>query len=103
MNNTTETQINQFLKAGLNLHLQLKKAKRDELATAVLAFTSSLANLLLETSSVRNSYSKVFCHCGRQLKQGFEIQFYNNSGDCLSCDSVRGDIQREQRSDCEEN
>lgn len=97
INQISETQINEILIKGLRLHKELLKEHRKELANQVLAFTSSLADLLLNVSSVRRNYRRVFCQtCGKNLTNGKEIEFYNKVGECPSCDHNRGEYQAER-------
>jgi len=82
-----EKEINKSLKSTLKTYFALKRAKRDDLANAVLQFGSTTAKSLMLLAGIKSK--KVFCkQCGRQLKYGYEIEFYKKYGFCLSCDHI---------------
>lgn len=84
----SERQINDFLKKGLKTYFILQRRGRDKLANAVLAFTSSLSNLMLNLSGLRKSYRPIICHqCKRKLTEGKDIKWYKETGECLWCAS----------------
>lgn len=86
----TEKEINKFLKKTLDTYLQLKKAKREELAVEVLRTGSVMAKSLMTLAGIKSK--KVVCgRCGRILREGCDVEYYNRYGFCLSCDHILSD------------
>ena len=79
--------INKLLISAIKLHNYLIKEKNYDLAKEVIAVTSKFADLMLELSNARKDYKKVYCKCGSQLREGFEIRFFNDVGHCLACEN----------------
>jgi hypothetical protein len=99
MNNKTEDRINDFIVSGLKLYHKFNAEGKKDLANKVLVFTTELSDLLLKLSSVGNS--EVHCGCGRKLTDPYEIEFFNNEGECAGCEHVRSDLRFEPREEAE--
>lgn len=86
----TEKEINKFLKKTLDTYLELKRAKREELAVEILKTGSVMAKTLMTLAGIEKR--KVVCNrCGRTLKKGCDVEYYNRYGHCLSCDHLLTD------------
>lgn len=74
--------INEFLIAGRKLAELWYKAGEIELGLQAIQLTSLVAIPHLPKPH------RVICHCRRWLRNGKEVEFYNHTGSCYSCDSA---------------
>jgi len=82
----TEQEINNYLLATRKLaDRQKDKATGDTL----LAVGTQLFEMWQTLTDYKNH--KVYCGCGKQLRNGIDIEFYNKAGMCLSCDHLLSD------------
>ena len=81
-----EKSLNEFLLKGrIASDIQRKKGN-IEMALAILQITS-----LIALKQLPPSY-KVICRtCSSQLHVGLEVEFYNHTGMCFSCDKGYSD------------
>ncbi len=94
-----EGKVNALLQLGLKAYFAEKKKGHADFADQILALSSGVAHNFLLVNDFYSTYEKVVCGCGRQLRTGNEIEFYKNAGECMSCDSLRGeylDFDREE-------
>ena len=77
--------VNKLLIAGRTYAEELSKRGKEAEAVAVIQLTSKVA--LLEMKNLPNS-QKVICGCGKILRNGKEVEFFNNVGSCFNCDSA---------------
>lgn len=74
----------------------LEKKGKTEISKLMLALASQLADLNLKLAGIKNH--KVYCPtCGKQLRNGKEIEFYNQVGMCVGCDDIQATFQEEQK------
>lgn len=86
-----EISLNDFLIKGRIASDEQRKKGNTEMALAILQITSLIALRQLPPSH------KVICGtCKKQLHVGQEIEFYNNVGMCMTCDSVYSDCLLDQ-------
>jgi hypothetical protein len=89
-----ELRINSLLVTTLNAYEVLKARGSVETANSILSLGSNVAKMCLLVEGIENH--KVFCNsCGRQLKNGKEIQFYNENNECINCEHGR-DLNEER-------
>ncbi len=83
----TEKEINESLYGALQIYLMLRKKGKGELAIKFLRLASNLAELNLKLAGIKNY--KVYCPlCEEQLTNGNEIEFFNQVGQCATCDKI---------------
>jgi len=91
-----EQSLNEFLIKGRIASDTMRKQGKEEIALHILQITSLIALRQLPKSH------KVICRtCKRQLHAGLEIEFYNHTGMCLTCDAAYSDSLIEQEYETE--
>ncbi len=92
--------INRDLMIARNLaDLEYNKGN-TEIGALILGIASKKALMDMEIAGIK-SY-KVYCQtCGKQLTNGMEIEVFNQTGECLSCDHIRGEMLDEQLAESE--
>ncbi len=92
-------EVDKLLQRGLELYQDYFSQGKKEKASLVLRITSMMALRLLDTSE----YHKVVCpNCKKQLTDGLDIESVRQSGECLTCDHIRGNYLADQRAETEE-
>jgi hypothetical protein len=76
--------VNTLLIAGRKFADELDLRGKHAEAIAVIQLTSKQA--LSEMKHLPKAV-KVQCRCGKILRNGREVEFYNNVGSCYDCDS----------------
>ncbi len=85
-----EADINRFLQLTLKAYLSQKKKGNDKIATDILKIGSDHARFLLDFYGIKSH--KVYCFsCGKQAKNGPDIESINFAGECLVCNHLRSD------------
>lgn len=85
-----EQSLNEFLIKGRKASDEQRKQGHLQESVLILQITS-----MIGLRHLPKSY-KVVCHCGKQLRDGKEIEFYNHTGDCFSCDAAYSDCLDQQ-------
>lgn len=87
--------INRDLMIARNLaDLEYNKGN-TEIGALILGIASKKALMDMEIAGIK-SYPVICRGCNKKLTIGFEIEIYNQTGECLSCDHIRGEMLDEQ-------
>ncbi|MGH7204542.1 MAG: hypothetical protein ACREHC_08955 [Candidatus Levyibacteriota bacterium] len=86
-----EVSLNDFLLKGRIASDSQRAKGNTEMALHILQITSMIALLNLP-----KSHPVICSSCKKQLHNGIEVEFYNNVGMCMTCDSVYSDCLTDQ-------
>lgn len=87
----TEQELNKYLLDGLRLYQLYERKGKRELAEAVLRLTSKVAEQVILVEGYHKE--KFSCpQCGRIVTEGNHQAFVKQTGRCLNCDHVEGDV-----------
>jgi hypothetical protein len=82
---TLDQEINKLLQTTLVAYEELRNQGRFSLASAVLGMGSAVSHNLIQQGKIKNH--KVYCSkCGKQLRNGFDIEFMKSNDCCISCE-----------------
>ena len=93
----TETQINEFLLKTRQIADRMKDKKSGDILL-------NIGTLLFDKWKLATGHTnhRVVCGCGRWLRTGDHIEFYNKLGSCHWCEHIQGEMLDYERGEYEE-